>query len=253
MGTLTPFCRNHSEIGNADQYAWAWGDVVLELVRAAVELRYRLLPYIYSAFVAASETGAPVQRPMVFDHQYDAVVRELDDQYLFGRDLLVAPVVAEGQTARQVYLPAGDWYDWHTDELVGGARFLLVDTPMERIPLFARGGAVIPMWPEAPPSTSGYHPSVIELHLFVPGDDGTWESFLHEDDGLTIDGGFLRTTFVVTRAGDRVSIEASAAGSGYPEFARSGFSLVVHGASVGPFTLESEFATDFEVPRGRPS
>ena len=82
MGTLTPFCRNHSEIDNADQYAWAWGDVILEHVRSAIELRYRLLPYLYSAFVRASETGEPVQRPLVFDHQYDAAVRDLDDQYL---------------------------------------------------------------------------------------------------------------------------------------------------------------------------
>ena len=91
-GVLTPFFRNHSEIGNVDQYAWTWGDAVLDLVREAIELRYRLLPYIYAAFVRASETGEPVQRPLVFDHQHDAVVRDLDDQYLFGRDLLVAPV-----------------------------------------------------------------------------------------------------------------------------------------------------------------
>ena len=71
-GTLTPFCRNHSEIGNLDQYAWTWGDTVLELVRDAIALRYRLLPYLYSAFVRAAETGAPVQRPLVFDHQDDA-------------------------------------------------------------------------------------------------------------------------------------------------------------------------------------
>ncbi|MEA2284409.1 MAG: alpha-glucosidase, partial [Solirubrobacteraceae bacterium] len=68
-GALTPFCRNHSHIGNVDQYAWAWGDAILTGVRDAIELRYRLLPYIYAAFVHASETGAPVQRPLVFDHQ----------------------------------------------------------------------------------------------------------------------------------------------------------------------------------------
>ena len=72
FGTLTPFCRNHSEIDNVDQYAWSWGEAVLELARAAVRLRYRLLPYIYAAFVHAAETGEPVQRPLVFDHQHDA-------------------------------------------------------------------------------------------------------------------------------------------------------------------------------------
>ena len=172
-------------------------------MRDAIALRYRLLPYIYSAFVRASETGEPVQRPLVFDHQYDAAVRDLDDQYLFGRDLLVAPVVAAGVTARQVYLPAGDWYDWHTGARLSGPGFVIADTPMDRIPLFARGGAVIPMWPEAPPSTDGYHPSVIELHVFVPGADGAWTSLLQEDDGVTTTGGFLRTTFTAATVGRR--------------------------------------------------
>jgi alpha-glucosidase len=132
-GALTPFCRNHSEIGNVDQYAWAFGDVIGAHVRTAVKLRYRLLPYLYACFLTAAETGAPIQRPLVFDYQYDGTVRDLDDQYLLGSDLLVAPVVEPGTTARQVYLPAGDWYDWHSGELMGGARYLTAPTPMETI------------------------------------------------------------------------------------------------------------------------
>ena len=105
-GVLTPFCRNHSEIGNVDQYAWSFGDVIGEHVRAAVKLRYRLLPYLYACFLTAAETGAPVQRPLVFDYQYDGVVRDIDDEYLLGPDLLVAPVTAAG-IDRAPGLPAG--------------------------------------------------------------------------------------------------------------------------------------------------
>jgi alpha-glucosidase len=240
-GALTPFCRNHSEIGNVDQYAWSWGEAVLDLVRDAIELRYRLLPYVYAAFVRAAETGAPVQRPLVFDHQHDAAVRDLDDEYLFGPDLLVAPVVAAGQTARQVYLPARDWYDWHTDEPVGGLRYVLTATPMDRIPIYARGGAVIPMWPSAPPSTAGHHPTVVELHLFVPTGGGTRESFLQEDDGLTtaaLEGARFRTTFRVARRADRVAVEARVDGDGYPEFAREAFHLVIHGAAPARIVVD---------------
>jgi alpha-glucosidase len=240
-GALTPFCRNHSHIGNVDQYAWAWGDAVLDVVRDSIELRYRLLPYIYAAFVHATETGAPVQRPLVFDHQYDAAVRDIDDEYLFGPDLLVAPVVAGGQAARQVYLPAGDWYDWHTDEMVGGSRYLLTATPMDRIPIYARGGAVIPMWSEAPASTAGHHPRVIELHVFVPTGDGTHESLLQEDDGLTtaaLDGARYRTTFEVTRRGSTVTMQARVDGGGYPEFAREAFHVVVHGTTPTSLRLD---------------
>jgi alpha-glucosidase len=233
-GTLTPFCRNHSEIGNVDQYAWTWGNTVLDLVRDAIALRYRLLPYLYSAFVRATETGAPVQRPLVFDHQYDPLVRDIDDQYLLGPDLLVAPVTAAGQTARQVYLPAGEWYDWHTDQIVPGGRYALVATPMDRIPIYARGGAVIPMWLDAPPSTAGHHPTTIELHLFVPQSDAAYDSLLQEDDGLTtaaLDGQRYRTAFRVTRRADNVGLEATVDGHGYPEFARETFELIVHGAT----------------------
>ena len=242
-GTLTPFCRNHSEIGNADQYAWTWGETIEDLVRAAIELRYRLLPYVYAAFLAASETGAPVQRPLVFDHQDDPAVRDIDDEYLFGADLLVAPVVEAGMTARQVYLPDGGWYDWHSGEAIAGRRYVLASTPMDRIPMYARAGAVVPMWPEAPPSTAGHHPAAIELHLFVPPGDGTHRSFLQEDDGLTFaarDGARYRTAFEVARRGDRVTLRAEVEGDGYPEFAREAFVLVVHGAAPATVTVDGE-------------
>jgi alpha-glucosidase len=240
-GALTPFFRNHSEIGNVDQYAWTWGDAVTEVVRDAIRLRYRLLPYVYAAFLEAAETGAPVQRPLVFDHQDDPAVRDLDDEYLLGRDLLVAPVFTAGATARHVYLPAGGWYDWHTGELTAGRRWLLVATPMDRIPLYARAGAVIPMWPEAPESTAGHHPRAIELHLFVPDADGTQRSFLQEDDGRTLaarDGARYRTTFEVTRRGGRVTMRAEVEGDGYPEFAREAFVLVLHGAAPAAVRID---------------
>ena len=240
-GTLTPFCRNHSEIGYVDQYAWSWGAPVQDLVRGAIELRYRLLPYLYAAFLRAAETGAPVQRPLLFDHQYDATVRDIDDQYLLGPDLLVAPVIAAGTTARHVYLPAGGWYDWHTDEAHSGSTFPLAQTPLERIPIFARAGAVIPMWPEAPSSTDGFQPDVVELHLFVPTVGGTFRSFLQEDDGLTFaaaEGARYRTAFEVTRTGDRVRLRADVDGDGYPEFARQAFHLVVHGARPSAVDLD---------------
>ncbi|HET7397858.1 MAG TPA: glycoside hydrolase family 31 protein [Intrasporangium sp.] len=242
-GALTPFCRNHSEIGNIEQYAWAFGDAVHGHAREAVRLRYRLLPYLYAAFVRASETGEPVQRPLVFDHQDDAAVRDIDDEYLFGRDLLVAPVDAPGMTARQVYLPGVDWYDWHSREPVRGRQHVIVATPMDRIPIFVRAGAVVPMWPEAPASTAGYHPEVVELHLFVPTADGTMESLLVEDDGVTFAaarGAWLRTTFAVRRTGRELTVEALVEGDGYPESRRQAFRLVVHGADPATVLVDGD-------------
>jgi alpha-glucosidase len=119
----------------------------------------------------------------------------------------------------------------------------MVRTPMEHIPVFARGGAVIPMWPEAPDSTDGYHPAVIELHLFVPTVDGEHRSLLQEDDGLTFAadrGQRCRTELTVTRAGHRLELRADVDGDGYPEFAREAFRLVVHGAQPASVRLDGE-------------
>jgi alpha-glucosidase len=240
-GTLTPFCRNHSAIGWIDQYPWSFGEAVEDLVREAIQLRYRLLPYIYTTFATSSETGAPVQRPLIFDHQHDHAARDLDDQYLFGPDLLVAPVLKPGTTARQVYLPGGAWYDWYTDDVLDGSRYVRAEVTMDRIPLYARGGAVIPMWPSAPPSAGGHHPATIELHVFVPVIDGTYHSTLQEDDGTTFaanSGNRFRTTFELVRSGQRVALRAEVEGNGYPEFARREFDVVIHGALPDNITVD---------------
>jgi alpha-glucosidase len=135
-------------------------------------------------------------------------------------------------TSRSVYLPAGDWYDWHTGERHAGRQRITVPTPLERIPLFARAGAAIPMWTQAPPSTDGYRPEVVELHVFDPVTDGRWESLLVEDDGLTVSDGEperLTTTVVVSRSGGEVTVSHETTGPGYAGHARTRFEVVRHG------------------------
>jgi len=234
--TLSPFCRHHNDAGSIDQYPWSFGAEAEEICVAALRLRYRLMPYLYSAFVESAETGLPVMRPMVLDHPADLALRGVDDQYLLGPSLLVAPVLEKGATSRKVALPAGEWIDWWTDSVDEGG---VVDAPLDRIPLFAKAGAVIPMWPEAPPSTMGYQPVVIDLHVFVPCADGAYVSSLVEDDGETLGysrGEQLKTTFRVVRSGESVRLEASTVGNSYPGFARRSFRIVVHGISGEPIT-----------------
>ncbi len=231
-GMLTPFARNHSMTGQIDQYPWSFGPEVLDRVREAVRLRYRLLPYLYAAFVEASTTGMPVQRPLVLADQADPALAEVDDAYLLGPHLLVAPVLEPGVIERAVRLPAGRWWDWHTGAMVDGGREVVLPAPADHVPLLVRAGAVVPMWPEAPASTAGFHPELVELHLVVP-DGGVTMSALQEDDGLTTaaeSGALVSTTFTVRRAGDVVSVSAQVEGAGYPEHRRTAFRLVVHGA-----------------------
>jgi alpha-glucosidase len=233
-GALTPFCRCHNEAGERDQYPWSFGPGVEKRSRAALELRYRLLPYIYSAFMQSHETGYPIQRPLVFEFQNDRQARETDDLYLFGDALLVAPVLEPGQTARHVYLPEGTWIDWHTGERHTGGQFITAAAPLDRIPLFARGGRVIPTYVDVPQSTMGHQPEVLELHFVAPQENGEFVSVLHEDDGLTNafeNGAYLRTTFTLSRRGDRIRVTAKVTGKGFPEFRRRAFRLIFHGCS----------------------
>ncbi len=245
-GVLTPFCRNHSNMGNVDQYAWAFGGVIERLCLDALRLRYRLMPYIYAAFMQSVQSGEPIQKPLVFEFQNDMTTREIDDQYLFGDALLVAPIYEKGVTARQVYLPDETWHDWYSGEKHAGGRFLIAPAPMEHIPLFARGGAVISMWPEDVLSTMDYQPQSMELHVFLPDEDGEFHSFLHEDDGLTFgfqNGAFLRTDFVFRREGSDISLQASVSGAGFAEFARRQFEIQFHGAVLPTVRVDGQVLT----------
>jgi alpha-glucosidase len=240
-GALTPFCRNHNAAGQPAQYAWAFDDETESLCREALRLRYRLMPSIYSEFIASSETGLPVQRPLLLEFQEQEEAWDLDDQYMFGPHLMVAPVYKPGATSREVWLPPGTWFDWHTGEALQGGRRFVAEAPLDRIPLYARGGSVVACWPEAPESTMGYHPEEIILHIFVPQEDGVTRSMLQEDDGLTFAfrrGGFVRTDFTLERRGSRIVLRANATGSGYPEFARRRFVLKLHGIFSGSMILD---------------
>lgn len=234
MSALSPFFRNHN-CDEVDQYPWSFGSIWEDICRQAICLRYRLMPYIYAAFLEAAETGAPVQRPLIFAFQSDRTAWTVSDQYLLGAHLLVAPVIEARARKRRVYLPAGTWHDWHTGITAKGPRTLTAAAPPEHIPLFVRGGAVIAQWPEAPPTTMDYHPEVIDLGVFVPEEDGETVSVLDEDDGLTgarADGAFYRTRFTLTRAGAGLTLVADVSGEGYPQFRRRQFRIAFRGAAV---------------------
>jgi len=242
-GALTPFCRNHNAAGQPAQYAWAFDEETKSLCREALRLRYRLMPALYSEFIASAETGLPVQRPMMLDFQEQAEAWDADDQYMLGSHLLVAPVYEESATSREVWLPQGTWYDWHTGEALPGGQRLVAAAPLDRIPLYARGGSVVPCWPGTPESTMGYHPEEIELHVFSPHEDGVTCSMLQEDDGLTFAfrrGAFFRTDFELERRGARITLRANVTGSGYPEFARRRFVLNFHGVRPCQFTVDGK-------------
>ncbi|HEX4818307.1 MAG TPA: TIM-barrel domain-containing protein [Nonomuraea sp.] len=183
FGALSPLVRLH---GTTTREPWEF-PAVEALAVEALRLRYRLMPYLYSAAVEAARTGAPMMRALCVDHPDDPVAWQADLEYLLGRDLLVAPMISPAGR-RQVYLPRGRWVDYWTGEVLEGARYVRVAKPLDQIPLFVRHGALIPV---TEPGPTVDVPAEISFVAFGGG-DGTTE--VHDEDGVTV--------AVATRDGD---------------------------------------------------
>ena len=158
-----------------------------------LELRYRLMPYLYSAVRETSKTGLPILRAMWLHHPDDPAAVARGDQYFWGRDMLVAPVVEKGATSRRVYLPRGTWFDFWTEQRVQGGSEIDRAVDLATMPLYVRAGAVIPMGP-----VKQYTAEPLDGPLsftVYPGADGTFELF--EDDGRSFEyrqGGWMGIT-----------------------------------------------------------
>lgn len=145
---LTPFLRSHASAGTNNKEPWEYSNDFTKINRASIELRYQFLPYLYTLFYQHERTGQPVLRPLWYEYPQDVKTYLTDNEYLIGKDLLVAPVLIEGQRRREVYFPAGDdWRDWETGVIYKGGTAAQIDAPLERLPVFARVGAVIPTQP----------------------------------------------------------------------------------------------------------
>lgn len=153
------------------------------ICRKYLELRYRLLPYLYSAVRETCATGLPIMRAMWLHYPHDKVATARGDQYLFGRDLLVAPVIEKGAQMRTLYLPEGLWYDFWTHERVRGGREVTRQVALDDLPLYVRAGAVVPLGPVLQ-HTGEKSDQPLELWVH-PGADG--EGVVYDDDGETFD------------------------------------------------------------------
>ena len=138
-GVFTPVFRTHGNRPNNE--AWTIGGDAYRHVRAAILLRERLRPYVMQQMKAASEKGLPPMRPVFFDFEDDPKTATLEDEFLFGPDLLIAPIMRYGARSRKVYLPTGaEWTDAWTGERVGSGKSFVADAPLERIPVYVRDG-----------------------------------------------------------------------------------------------------------------
>lgn len=218
FGIFTPLSRSHHEGNNAVE-PWLFGAEAERNAKSAIELKYRLIPYIYTYAREAYEKGLPILRPLFMEYPADMETFEVNDAFCFGEELLVAPVVKKGAVSKNVYLPEGTWIDYNDKRSVyEGGQHHVVAAPLSTIPIFVKRGSIIPTMPVM---QYIHEQKVYPIYFDVfPADLNGSASFnLYEDDGETLGyqrGEFIKTKVACETKEDRYSIRISSRkGNGY--------------------------------------
>ncbi|KUJ62861.1 glycosyl hydrolase [Flavobacteriaceae bacterium CRH] len=147
LGVFHPFCRTHSSGDHGNQEPWAFDEEVINITRKFVSLRYQLLPYLYTMFWQYIEEGIPMLKPLVYYDQDDTQTHYRNDEFIFGNQILVCPILEPNALGRRMYIPRGEWYNYWTNEFFTGGREVWIDTKFDEIPVFVKAGAIIPKYP----------------------------------------------------------------------------------------------------------
>jgi alpha-glucosidase len=147
LGVFHPFCRVHSSGDHGDQEPWTFDENVTNITRKFVELRYKLLPYLYTSFWQYAEEGTPMLKSLVVYDQEDQQTHYRNDEFIFGDKILVCPILEPNAKGRRMYIPRGEWYNFWTRETITGGKEAWVDADIDEIPLFVKSGSIIPRYP----------------------------------------------------------------------------------------------------------
>jgi len=182
-GTFNPIFRVHGDF-RVPVEPYHYSKEAQEILRRFINVRYQLLPYNYTLAWENSNCGVPLTRPLFFDEPDNPVVAEIDDTYLWGPNLLVAPVLEQDQQIRKLYLPSGNWFGFFDDEEYIGGQWIDKQLEMETIPVFVRGGSFIPMI-DPIQNTEEYSSENLMLHFWFDPDVDQSSFTMYEDDGRT--------------------------------------------------------------------
>ncbi|TWJ02219.1 alpha-glucosidase [Mucilaginibacter frigoritolerans] len=243
MGTFSPFMRAHSAGDTKEREPWSFGEPFTAINRKFIELRYRLLPYLYSTFWEHHRYGFPILRPVVMQEQEEISNHFRQDEFTYGDKILVCPVLEPGQLSRTVYLPKGKWYNFWTYELIDGGKEIEVPTPLETIPLFIKAGSVIP---EYPVMQYVGEKEIEEVKLNIYYSNYEVNSFLFEDYGETFayeQDIYLEKKFVVSGKPSVLTLQQSLDGLYTPRYESYHFNVIGI-----PFTPSKILADGKDIP-----
>jgi len=246
LGIFHMFCRVHSSGDHGDQEPWSFGTEYELLVKRFIELRYQLLPYIYTTFYQHVATGIPALRPLPFVDQNDTETYYRQDEFCMGDNILVCPILSEKVDGRWLYLPEGKWYYYWDDEVSAGNQEVWAEAALDRIPLFIKAGAVIPMAPIMQ-YVGEFDPEELTLHVYY--DNKEHKSHLYEDKGDGYDykeGKCVYKTF--TTEGKSKSLTITQSLKGEFETVYKDYDIMVHGLLFTPKSCEADGKeVEFEI------
>ncbi|MEK6480522.1 TIM-barrel domain-containing protein [Catalinimonas sp. 4WD22] len=225
FGLLSPIAHLFGMDHPGYKEPWNYGEDALRNFKKYDLLRYQLVPYLYSHAYEMYETGMPLMRALVLEHQDDVNTYDIADQYMLGKNLMVCPVTTKGAQTRVVYLPEGKWFDYWTGKPYDGGQYVSVLSPLDTIPMFAKAGAIIPMQEEVQ-YIEGY-PSDLILDIY-PYEQS--EFTLYEDDGKSLEyqeGEYATTEISCTASNGQTSITIGEPEGEYEVPARN-YQLKVH-------------------------
>ena len=180
LGVFHPFCRVHSSGHHGDQEPWSFDDEVTDIARKFIEIRYTLLPYLYTMFYDYSTDGIPMLKPLVYYDQDDPQTHYRTDEFIFGKKILVCPIIEPNAKGRRMYVPKGRWYNFWDHKTIEGGKEMWVDADIDMLPIYVKEGAVIPRYP-----VQQYvgEKTIEELTLEVYYAKGAEVSHVYEDSG----------------------------------------------------------------------
>ena len=181
LGAFLPIFRNHSNMYTRRQEPWAFGQQTLEISKKFINLRYELIPYIYNSFFQSYKEGIPVFRPLVMDYKNDINVYNLKEEFMFGDNILVAPVLAKNERSKIVYLPEGNWYNYFTNEKFEGNKRYKLRCELDEILVFVKEGSIIPVFLDRYMNMDN-RPNKVTFKVYGENAEG----YYYFDDGYTM-------------------------------------------------------------------
>lgn len=229
FGVFCPLSRAHHEGDNAVE-PWMFGEVAEKNTKAAIELKYQLFPYLYTYSRKAHDTGLPITRGLFMEYPNDTEAAKIDNQFIFGEELLVAPVLKKGERVKRVYLPDGEWIDFNDKktEYLGG-QTVAYKAPLNTIPIFVKKASIIPMMPVMQYIHEKKDYPVF-FHIFPNYEDEKTSFTLYEDEGENHDylkDIFSKTNITCTTKAAGYDIEITPEDKGFRQSDKRNFVLSI--------------------------